>query len=141
MLLDEYWQRARAIGRNLGWRAIDEREIDIRPSDRQREALALIEALPHNARIIGLDETGRALNSHEFASLLDPAQFSQNAKHLVFVIGGATGFASSIRARFQDCLSFGRMTLPHRLARIVLAEQIYRGLSIRAGAAYHQDGE
>jgi 23S rRNA (pseudouridine1915-N3)-methyltransferase len=57
---------------------------------------------------------------------------------LVFAIGGADGFSDAVRAKATVILAFGRITLPHRLARIVLVEQLYRAFTIVRGEPYHR---
>ncbi len=58
---------------------------------------------------------------------------------MVFMIGGADGLADTIRQNAQHVLSFGKMTLPHLLARLVLAEQLWRGVSVLTNHPYHRD--
>jgi len=83
-----------------------------------------------------LDSRGRGMTSEAFATWLG-ARRDQGAQHLVFAIGPASGWSDEARARAQLLLSFGPMTLAHALARVVLAEQIYRALTILAGHPYH----
>lgn len=93
---------------------------------------------PEGAVTICLDERGKTLSSREFADKL--VQFQDNgARHAVFMIGGADGLDKSLRAEADLVLSFGRMTLPHMLARVILAEQLYRAATIAVGHPYHRD--
>jgi 23S rRNA (pseudouridine1915-N3)-methyltransferase len=83
-----------------------------------------------------LDSRGRQMNSEDFAAWIG-ARRDQGAQHIVFAIGPASGWSSEARARAQLLLSLGPMTLPHALARVVLAEQLYRALTILSGHPYH----
>ncbi|MBK8161101.1 MAG: 23S rRNA (pseudouridine(1915)-N(3))-methyltransferase RlmH [Rhodospirillaceae bacterium] len=88
--------------------------------------------------IIALDERGQSLPSRDFAKRIT-ALGNQGYGELVFIIGGADGLAPSIRDRAGLLLSFGSMTWPHMLVRVLLMEQIYRAQSIIAGHPYHRD--
>jgi len=87
-----------------------------------------------------LDSRGRALSSTEFAHWLG-ARRDQGAQHLVFAIGPASGWSQAARDLAQSppalLLSFGPITMAHELARLVLAEQLYRACTILAGHPYH----
>lgn len=83
-----------------------------------------------------LDSRGRAMSSEAFATWLGGRR-DQGAQHLVFAIGPASGWSEEARARAQLLLSLGTMTLAHALARVVLAEQVYRAFTILAGHPYH----
>lgn len=83
-----------------------------------------------------LDSRGRPLSSEALADWLRERR-DQGAQHLVFAIGPASGWSGEARARAQLLLSLGPMTLAHALARVVVAEQIYRALTILAGHPYH----
>lgn len=83
-----------------------------------------------------LDSRGRAIDSEAFAGWMG-ARRDEGAQHLVFAIGPASGWSDEGRKRARLLLSLGPMTLPHALARVVLAEQIYRALTILAGHPYH----
>jgi 23S rRNA (pseudouridine1915-N3)-methyltransferase len=88
--------------------------------------------------IIALDERGQNLPSRDFAKRIT-ALGNQGYGELVFIIGGADGLAPSIRDRAGLLLSFGSMTWPHMLVRVLLMEQIYRAQTIIAGHPYHRD--
>ena len=83
-----------------------------------------------------LDSRGRQLSSAEFAHWLG-ARRDQGAQHLVFAIGPPDGWSQPTRETASLLLSFGPITLPHELARLVLAEQLYRACTILAGHPYH----
>jgi 23S rRNA (pseudouridine1915-N3)-methyltransferase len=86
------------------------------------------------ARVILLDAGGRAISSAEFAALLARAQ--QAAQDLVFVVGGADGLPAGWRERADLLLSLSALTFPHELARVILAEQLYRAFATLRGHPY-----
>src|SRR5947209_10962478 len=86
--------------------------------------------------LILLDARGRQFTSEEFANLLRDQQ-DRGTQHLLFGIGPADGFSDEARAAADLILSFGKMTLAHELARVVLLEQIYRAFTILKGHPYH----
>ncbi len=83
-----------------------------------------------------LDSRGQQYSSDEFAALLGRIR-DEGTQRLVFAIGPADGWSAAARQRANLLFSFGRLTLPHQLARVVLAEQVYRALTILAGHPYH----
>jgi 23S rRNA (pseudouridine1915-N3)-methyltransferase len=103
-----------------------------------REAELLLAAIPKGARIVALDERGKALSSPAFASLLAKWQ-SEGAGEVAFVIGGADGLDPGLKKRAALLLSLGPMTWPHLLCRALLAEQLYRAQSILQGHPYHRE--
>jgi 23S rRNA (pseudouridine1915-N3)-methyltransferase len=88
------------------------------------------------AHILLFDSRGDVLTSEEFAALLGRLR-DESVPRILFAIGPADGWSPVARARAHRTLSLGRMTLPHELARAVVAEQIYRALTILAGHPYH----
>jgi 23S rRNA (pseudouridine1915-N3)-methyltransferase len=100
------------------------------------EAERLLARVPSGARLVACDPTGDTLDSHAFASLLAGARDS--ATDLAFVIGGAHGLGAAVRERASRRLSVAPWTLPHELARLVLAEQLYRAGTIARGEPYHK---
>lgn len=108
------------------------------PETRKREEAAQIEkSLPDNAIVVALDERGKALDSPGFASLLGDAR-DMGQRDLVFVIGGADGIDPEFREKAQQAINLGRMTWPHQLVRILIAEQLYRAVTILSGHPYHR---
>ncbi len=87
-------------------------------------------------RVVALDERGKQLSSEELARWLQQAMM--DGRDLVFVIGGAEGLTQQIRERADMMLSLSKMTYAHRLARVMLAEQIYRAFTILRGEPYHK---
>lgn len=102
------------------------------------EAGALREALPDPAWTVALDRRGRQRSSPELASWLSRVQ--DDWPHpIVFLLGSDLGIDSGLVGECRERLSLGPMTFPHELARLVLYEQLYRALSIRAGIKYHRE--
>ena len=89
-----------------------------------------------NARIVACDPHGKSLTSEAFASWLQKER--DNDRDTAFVIGGAYGLSEEILGRASMKLSLAPWTLPHELARLVLAEQLYRAGSIIRGEPYHK---
>ncbi|MDD3669156.1 MAG: 23S rRNA (pseudouridine(1915)-N(3))-methyltransferase RlmH [Alphaproteobacteria bacterium] len=110
------------------------------PPGRQKESESalLSAAIPDDAKVIVLDERGTALSSRELAAKIR-AWRDQGAARVCFCIGGADGHADALKKRADLILSFGRLTMPHMLARVVLAEQIYRLQTILDNHPYHRD--
>ena len=102
------------------------------------EGEALSGAVPDGAAVIALDEHGRLLGSQAFASRISGWQ-QQGRSELAFLIGGANGLAANVIQRADLVLALGRMTWPHRLVRVLLAEQLYRASTILAGHPYHRE--
>lgn len=103
---------------------------------KEREADATERMLRAGDYLVLLDERGRELTSEEFARDLSQ-RLQGTARRLVFLAGGAYGFAPRIYKRAQGMLSLSRMTLPHQLARLLFAEQFYRAMTILRGEPYH----
>ena len=137
-LWKDYTSRFAKTGRALGLPAVDLVELDDR-SGRGREAEAALigKSLPAGAHVVALDERGAQLTSPEFARLI--AERRDAAQDVVFVIGGADGIAPDLRDQANQLISFGRMVWPHMLARVMLAEQLYRAATILAGSPYHRE--
>jgi 23S rRNA (pseudouridine1915-N3)-methyltransferase len=86
--------------------------------------------------LVLLDSRGRQLTSEEIANFLEYHQ-SHATQELLFAIGPADGWSDTTRAAAKAVVSFGKITLPHELARVVLLEQLYRGFTILKGHPYH----
>lgn len=87
--------------------------------------------------VVALDRTGKMLDSLEIARTLDNIQTMGNST-ISFMLGGSNGFDESVLKRADLVLSFGKITLPHELARLVLVEQIYRAFTINNNKTYHK---
>ncbi len=102
----------------------------------QREGERLLARIPAGAFVVALDERGEGLSSPALARLLDRHMVSGTAD-LVWIIGGAYGLSDAVRQRADQILSLSKMTLTHQMARLMLLEQIYRGLTIVRNEPYH----
>lgn len=102
------------------------------------EEQKILEKLDTRAFIFVMDERGKSIASREFAGRLEKLA-AEGITKAQFVIGGADGLSEIIRKKSHFLLSFGAQTWPHMLARIMLAEQIYRAQQILAGHPYHRD--
>ena len=105
---------------------------------KRQEATALLAALPAKSLLVMLDQDGETLDSVGLSARL--AQWQDSGRPLAFVIGGAEGLDASVRTRADAALSLGKLTWPHLLARVMLAEQLYRAQAIAAGHPYHRAG-
>ena len=103
----------------------------------RHEADAILAAIPERSHVVLLAIKGRERSSEDFSAHLDDLALA-GSSDIVFVIGGSTGVAQAIRDRADEQLSFGPITLPHNLARVVLLEQLYRAFKISRGEAYHK---
>jgi 23S rRNA (pseudouridine1915-N3)-methyltransferase len=106
------------------------------PEARADEAERLLALASPRDQVVALDERGLAVDTRELASRLARAQSA--SKDLLFLIGGDEGLDASVRARAQWALSLSKLTLPHRLARLVLVEQLYRAFTVLKGEPYHK---
>lgn len=123
--VDEY------LGRLKRYATIEEIEIKEGP----QVALAMRKAIPPRAHVVALTIDGKMRSSEELAARLE--DLAGRTPEVVFVIGGADGIPADVVKSANETLSLGRMTLPHRLARLVLVEQVYRAMTIRKGEPYH----
>ena len=139
VLLDDYLTRAGQAGRALALGPFSVTEIDERKArGRTAQSARLIGAIAPGATAIALDERGEPLSSPDFARLLARLR-DDGAGEAVFLIGGADGHDKALRDRADRLLSFGPMVWPHLLVRVMLAEQLYRAVSILAGGPYHRE--
>lgn len=110
---------------------------EIPDSNREQESTLVLEALPENATIIVLDIQGKETSSEALASQIERYTV-EGVSHLVFVIGGSDGLTNAVKERASLRMSFGPITLPHNLARVVLLEQVYRAFKIIKREPYHK---
>jgi 23S rRNA (pseudouridine1915-N3)-methyltransferase len=131
-------ERATAAGRSLGLGPVEVVEIEPRKPGRAAEGEALLEAAGEGAFIVVCDERGEAMASRKFAEKIGALR-DRGERRLVFLIGGADGHSEEVRAAAHLKLAFGPQTWPHALVRAMLAEQVYRAVTILAGSPYHRD--
>ena len=103
----------------------------------EREGAAVCKAIPERAHVVLLAIEGRERSSEALARRIDDLGLS-GVGEIVFVIGGSDGVSDAVRERADETLSFGPITLPHNLARVVLLEQLYRACKISRGEPYHK---
>ena len=102
----------------------------------ERESRSCLDALADRDLVVCLDPAGRSMTSETFAPWLERSLGARPA--VAFIVGGADGLSGEARKRADLLLSLSSLTLPHELARAVLAEQIYRAFSILRGTPYHR---
>ncbi|MEM7499523.1 MAG: 23S rRNA (pseudouridine(1915)-N(3))-methyltransferase RlmH [Pseudomonadota bacterium] len=137
-LVEDYAARASQAGRPLGLGPLTVIEIDERRARRPAEQTSrLREAAGEGVRVV-LDERGRQLSSPALAKRIAEWR-DAGRRRASFLIGGADGHAPEMRGEADLVLSFGPMVWPHALARAMLAEQLYRAVSILAGTPYHRE--
>ncbi len=142
-LVDTYAKRIRQAGKPAGITALN--IVDF-PESRKatasaracEEASLLNSATPSGGILIALDERGKPVNTAEFAELIK-TELESGSQDLVFAIGGPDGHAAELRTNARHMVSFGHMTWPHMLARVLLAEQIYRVVTILINHPYHRN--
>lgn len=138
-MIDEYLDRMTATGRPVGLGPATEVQIDNRSlKTKTDESRALAESLPGDARLILLDERGKSMPARQLAKTIGQWR-DEGVREAVFCIGGADGHDHDALPRPHLMLAFGNTVWPHKLVRIMLAEQLYRATSILAGSPYHRD--
>jgi 23S rRNA (pseudouridine1915-N3)-methyltransferase len=133
-LIDSYIKR-------LPW-SVEVREIEARaknnpPAQAKQESDGLLAAIPAGAKILCLDSRGKGYDSEQFASRLGRWR-DEGERTLVVVIGGADGLSEEVINNAHLVLSFGSVTWPHMLVRVLLTEQLYRAHCILTGHPYHR---
>lgn len=127
VVLDDYYRRTR--------RYVKLEETEVRDGKESDVVERLTRLIGERARVVALEVSGEPLSSRELATWFDGAAM-EGVQSLVFLIGGAYGLPKQVSKAADLRLSLSAMTLPHRLARVVLAEQIYRAYTIIAGDPY-----
>ena len=110
-------------------------EVEIKDASANEVRDRLLRAIPDRSRVVALEVTGRAQSSQDFSAWLGRAEI-ESVQTVVFLIGGAYGLPGDVSNKADLRLSLSAMTLPHRLARLVLAEQLYRAFTILRGEPY-----
>ena len=134
--LEEY---ARRLGRYARFEVVEVPEARRHagtPRAREEEGEAILARLRDGERVVALDERGREPTSEELARRL--GAWLAGGRDLALVVGGADGLAEAVKGRADESLSLSRLTLAHRLARLVLLEQLYRAFTILRGEPYHK---
>lgn len=144
-LKESYWRDAAAeyLKRLRPYATIEIVEIpdrDVTADERgalRLEAEGVLRAIPEAAHVVVLEIGGKQLSSEGLSAWLELAGI-EGRSSVAFVIGGAAGLDASVLARADERISFGSMTLPHQLVRVVLLEQVYRSFRIMRGEPYHR---
>ena len=123
-----YLERARDAGRALGFSSCRLKEVDERKAD----------AFAVSGFVVALDERGKSVSSVEFARLLSKWRDAGETR-VTFVIGGSDGLPADAKGHARLTLAYGTQTWPHLLVRTMLAEQIYRAITILGGHPYHRE--
>src|SRR6266705_409611 len=141
-LAERYRGRFDDIGRKLGFRGLEIREI---PESRARdaatriaeEAAAISTAIAEKSVLVALDERGENIDSTVFSRYLRSWR-DQGTGSTIFMIGGADGLSPELRRKAKLSIAFGSATWPHQMVRVMLLEQVYRSATILAGNPYHR---
>ncbi len=142
LLFERYFKRLTESARSAGLVAVDLREIGEsrarRPDERRaEEASAMLAGLPKGVALVLLDERGASATSEEWAKDIGRARDASRPGYVV-AIGGPDGLDPALRAAAHRIVSFGAMTWPHQLVRVMAGEQLYRAMTILAGHPYHR---
>jgi 23S rRNA (pseudouridine1915-N3)-methyltransferase len=141
-LTEDFCKRAAKAGRQLGFPSVTVEEV---PISKHRDSAARIRdegqrlaaRIPAQAHVICLDAKGKGMTSDAFAEMLG-AMRDAGARDLAFLIGGPDGLNVGTKVKPGRSLAFGPQIWPHLLVRAMLAEQIYRAMTILAGHPYHR---
>ncbi len=104
-----------------------------------KDEAAVLAALPTNAQLYAFDERGASMSSAAFSELIGTEQLRGGGAPVWFAIGGADGHSDELRKRAKKLVSFGQLTIAHRLVRLLVIEQLYRAFKILRGEPYHRD--
>ena len=134
--VDDYLRRAEGLARGTGFLGVEEQEVA--PKGKSDPTAALLDGVPGGAKLVVLDERGKAVTSRGIAKALS-AWRDAGVGACVVVVGPADGFDKSQLPPGVVRWSFGLQTWPHKLVRVMAAEQLFRALGILAGTPYHRD--
>lgn len=139
LLIDDYLKRANVLARGLGLTGIAESAFDTRSAKSKSESTKLVLSPIDTAQIlVVLDERGKDLTSRQIAKAIATWR-DDGHKNVTIAIGAADGFEKSLLPANAQIWRLGAQTWPHKLARVMIFEQIYRALSILARTPYHRD--
>ncbi len=141
-LIERYRDLLGGLGRSCSFKPLNIIELsEGRASQaalrRQDEAQRLLATSSEAGRRVLLDESGAQMTSKQLSDFLTRER-DGGTREIAFLIGGADGHADTAKAKVEKTLSLSRLTLPHGLARIILAEQLYRAVTILASHPYHR---
>lgn len=139
---NEYQKRLRAYCK-FECMELTETRLPDAPSDGEisaaleKESADIIKNIPQNAYVVAMCVEGQQMSSEDMAKLIAERENSGRPR-MCFIIGGSFGLADAVKRRADVRLSMSKMTFPHHLARVMLAEQVYRGFKINEGSRYHK---
>nr|WP_255679431.1 23S rRNA (pseudouridine(1915)-N(3))-methyltransferase RlmH [Jiella flava] len=141
-LVDRYLDRLSKVGGAVGldFRGLKETvesRLDTVPARRRDEAARLTTGLSEDCVRVVFDERGKSLSSEDFAALLGDWR-DAGRREVCFFLGGPDGHDPDLADGAERLIAFGKMTFPHQIARLMLAEQLYRAATILAGHPYHR---
>lgn len=138
-MIDDYLQRAQGLSRGTGFLSVEEQQVDLRSAkSREFETRTLLGGMPAGAKLVIFDERGKTPTSRQISKQIANWR-DDGISQLTLVIGGADGFEPSAIPAGTTRWAFGPQTWPHKMVRLMAAEQIYRALSILGRTPYHRD--
>lgn len=143
--IDAFAEYARRLSAYCKFECVEFQETKLpeQPSDKEieaalsKEALEIEKAIPKDAYVIAMCVGAKQLASEELAAHISRLAVSGRGR-ICFIIGGSFGMSESVKKRADMRLGMSQMTFPHHLARVMLAEQIYRSFKINEGSRYHK---
>lgn len=141
--IEDYQKRVMALGKSVGIMDFSICEYEAKKGLsgeilKEAEAELLLKNIVPQDKLIALDERGDNLNSQDFSSLMQSFLLN-NVSKCHFIIGGAAGLSNSVRERADKVISFGKLTWPHKMVRMMITEQIYRSITILTNHPYHKE--
>jgi len=131
---EKYWRDAKDEYEKRLSKFFDFSTIILKEEGKDKEGKNILSKI--SGKVILLDINGKELSSEKFAEKIEKQ--AQTTSQITFVIGGSDGVSDSVKNAIDDKISFGKITLPHQLARVVFLEQLYRAGTINAGIKYHK---
>ena len=141
--IDEYLKRMQAYNKveiievadEMAAENLSEKELE---QVKEKEGERILGKISKEDYVVSLEILGKQIDSIEFAKFIEEEMAEGFGRNLVFIIGGSNGLAKEVSQRSNKKLSFGKMTYPHQLMRVILTEQIYRAYRIINGHPYHK---
>lgn len=141
--IDEYLKRMQAYNKleiievadEMAAETLSEKELE---QVKEKEGESILGKISKEDYVVSLEILGKQMDSIEFAKFIENEMAEGFGRNLVFIIGGSNGLAKEVSQRSNKKLSFGKMTYPHQLMRVILTEQIYRAYRIINGHPYHK---
>ena len=141
--IDEYLKRMQAYNKveiievadEMAAENLSEKELE---QVKEKEGERILGKISKEDYVVSLEILGKQIDSIEFAKFIENEMAEGLGRNLVFIIGGSNGLAKEVSQRSNKKLSFGKMTYPHQLMRVILTEQIYRAYRIINGHPYHK---